>query len=177
VTVGGFDVRVVDGGEWSASRVARYVTKPGWGVATELVSAEKVAAGNRYSPFEMLSEFRSTGDVKLADRFREYAAASRGVALLRWSRGLRQALGLLETVVSDEEAANVADAETVTVYTFSRQEWADVVGARARLTLLDAADHYGLPGVAVVLRRCREKRRVWVLTSPGPSPPGGRLLA
>lgn len=159
VNRGAFDVKRVDGGRLTTSHVARYVTKPGWGVAAELAaSGEKLAMTGRYSPFELLAEVERSGDADLADRFREYVEASQGVALLRWSQGLRAALGVTTESVSDEEAANETEADTTVVYVFERSEWLDVVAAGARLELLRVADRDGVRGVVGLVARCRRAR-------------------
>jgi len=65
----------------------------------------KTARGEGKTPFALLAA-ASDGDEEAAKLFSEYAAVMSGRALIRWSKGLREALGLLEQgePVCDDQA-------------------------------------------------------------------------
>lgn len=48
-------------------------------------------AGSR-TPFQILADYYQTGDTSYRQLWHEYARVSRGLAAVRWSRGLRTAM-------------------------------------------------------------------------------------
>ena len=41
------------------------------------------------TPFQILADYYQTGDTRDRDLWREYSRVTRGLAAVRWSRGLR----------------------------------------------------------------------------------------
>jgi hypothetical protein len=88
--------------------VSGYVVKSGndWGLAEEMTKAVSKSgrAGNR-NPFGLLADFGvARGKVEAARLFTEYSSAFFGKHQLQWSRGAKQALGVIDK--SDQEAAS-----------------------------------------------------------------------
>lgn len=162
------DVQHIGLGGTDAGTVARYVSKmatASWTLATEVTDAGGAKAGTdtRLAPFQLLDVIEATGDVETVDLWQEYCLASKGVSSLRWSPGLRHALGVVREELTDEEAANATEEDVTEVHTFTPSEWSAVFLLGLRVELLDAADAEGLPGVRRVVRKAlgmaRERRR------------------
>jgi hypothetical protein len=119
--------------------VAGYMTK--WGLSNELAGAEK-KEGHRgnYSPFELLALY-DQGELWAGGLFQEYADATKGKTSLRYSRGLRDALGLSKEMSDQEAAERERERETATMFTFTKEQeqavfyagdatlWGDILAA------------------------------------------------
>ena len=93
-----------------------------------------MAAGSRI-PLQILADYYQTGDTRDPDLWHEYSRVTRGLAALRWSRGLRAViLGQAgEPEMTDAElVAEVVNGELVTSIDV-------VVWSRIRLIGLDHA--------------------------------------
>lgn len=111
-------VTVNDGvGEYMAAKV-----EDGWGAGLELARGDlKLAPSSdalmaaafvgAVTPFAMLAEFASTGDVVWRDRWLEYEAATFGRHAIEWSRGLRKLLIPEVEEATDVELASVEGAD------------------------------------------------------------------
>ena len=86
---------------------AAYLSK--WGAAEELTQTDR-KAGHGIAPFGLLARYRQ-GDRQAGALFREFAAAIKGRQQLRWSIGLREALGMTEWL-TDQEAAELPEEVT-----------------------------------------------------------------
>lgn len=162
------DVQHVGLGGTDAGTVGRYVSKmatANWTLASEVTDAAgvKVAGQARLAPFQLLDIIGETGDAEAVDLWQEYCLASKGVSSLRWSPGLRDALGVVREELTDEEAANATEHDVTEVHAFSPSEWSAVFLLGLRVELLDAADAEGIVGVRRVVRKAlamaRERRR------------------
>ena len=144
----GFDVTTAD------AAVSGYLTKLGtasWAAPEELTMQHyKRGRGTRFAPFDLARGFGETGDLELADRFREYANAFHGRRQLYWSRGLRDLLGV-GAEAADEEVANAHEDVARVVYAFTEQEWRTVARGRYQLLLLDAVVRGGYEGFYALL--------------------------
>lgn len=114
VSVAGLDATwehgadVKDAWAWVAQYVAKWGREPKWGVDRELTKghAKSGRVGGR-SPNQLLSDYID-GDFEAGRLWLEYVAAFRGKSQLRWSKGLRDVLGL-GAEVSDEQLARETD--------------------------------------------------------------------
>ncbi len=77
--------------------------------------------------------------------WKEWEQGSAGIRAIRWSPGLREAVGLGEEQTDEETVAEEVGGKTI--YEFSGDEWRAVLRARARAAVLRAAEEGG--GVAV----------------------------
>lgn len=112
-----------------------YVSK----LDAELTASES-KAGSGSTPFALLAK-AATGDAVAARLFTHYAGAMRGAQRLRWSRGLRELLGV--DVLEDAEAASEDPDQDQgaagPLAVLSRDQWARVVRAGKRGELLTVA--------------------------------------
>lgn len=135
-------------------KVSGYLTKvatASWAAPEELTMGHyKRGRGTRFAPFDLVREFMETGDLDLADRFREYAEAFHARRQLYWSKGLRARVGL-GAEASDEEAANAHDDAATVVYAFTEPEWRAGARGRWQLLLLDAAASGGYESFKALL--------------------------
>ncbi len=117
------------------SHASRYVGK--WGLAEEVTKANvkqaRSSAGR--SPFALLADY-ATGDHQAGALFREFATAFKGKQQLRWSRGLRDVLGL-SAEKSDEELAATVDAQDRLMCRFSDADWLLVLRYELRGLVLE----------------------------------------
>lgn len=124
------------------SQAARYVSKFGrqWTEADELTKsmAKRGRNGNR-TPWDLLRSSLYDDDQDAGPLFRVYALAFKGKSQLRWSRGLRQDLGLVPEL--DDEAAEKAtrDEDAVLLAALDRSTWRRVYNAKAQGQLLELA--------------------------------------
>lgn len=126
-----------------------YVTKmlgdsTEWTAAEELVYSHIKRASGRLSPMQILDEFSETGDVRMADLFREYASAYHGKRHLYYAPGLRATLGLNETESDDDELANAEGRTDEILLTIPAQTWRHVVKLDLRLELLHWVEQFGV---------------------------------
>jgi hypothetical protein len=120
-----------------------YVAK--WGLDFELAKAPVKMARDEngikhYSPFQLL-DLAGAGDKQAGLLFREYSIAMKGINSLRWSRGLRKAIGLHRPEKTDEELAQ--EPISVGDYLLARleyEEWWAVKANDARAELLTVAE-------------------------------------
>ncbi len=123
---------------------AEYLSKVGqaWGLAEEVAKANrKKGRGDHYSPVQLLWHVRDNTLPEAASVYREYAEASKGLHFLQWSRGMREALGLVEEK-SDEEKADGVDQHDLVLASLTPHEWRAVRagGWQARSRLVELAD-------------------------------------
>jgi len=141
----GVDVR-------STSAAVDYVTK--WGLEGELTGSES-KNGHGHTPFQLLALYEQ-GDKSAGAAFREYAEATKGLAQLRWSKGLKATLAALVAPDLEPESAldlvalvaqYLPEVETPEAELPERETWAVslefawpvVLRARARGRLLEVA--------------------------------------
>jgi len=155
---GGFDVQPVLMDRANASRVAGYLSKTeslhtSWGIGDEM-AASHAKHGKGETP-EQLLERAGNGDADAIEAWIEYAHAMKGVSALRWSPGLRDALGLGKER-TDEEIASEKTEEGETVRVLSVSEQFALVASKRRAAVLDAANKEGAAGIERVIAEAME---------------------
>jgi protein-disulfide isomerase-like protein with CxxC motif len=145
-----YGVKVQTTATFDAVVVAEYVAKHGheperrrWSAAHEVTKGHvKRGKPGRLTPWDFLRRFvaAQTLDERSAwaARWREYLAAFRGMAQLRWSRKLRERLGL-EVERSDAEVAAEQAEDGVLLALLYLDQWRAVWQAGKVADLLDAA--------------------------------------
>jgi hypothetical protein len=131
---------------------AEYVEKYGherikdqWGASGEITSGAKkmTRSAHGFSMFQVLYNSITAPDEKERARwqniFREYAAAFKGRAQLRYSAGLRDLLGM-NVEKTDQELAAGDENPSSLLATLSVRQWRIVLGNDARGDLLKAAE-------------------------------------
>ena len=121
-----------------------YLTK--WGLKNELASREKPGRAESYSPFQLLALY-DAGESWSGSLFQEYADATKGVSSLRWSRGLRDVLGM-RGEMTDQELVEAEESEgSVLLVTLSRDEYQRIIysGRRGVIGEMLTVAELGLP--------------------------------
>jgi hypothetical protein len=83
-----------------------------WGMAQEVMRADLKRSrhdGHR-SPWQLLGDIAQLGEYADVSQWREYEQATKGVQAVRWSKGLRRAVGLMGDV-SNSAAAELLDGK------------------------------------------------------------------
>jgi hypothetical protein len=136
------DVRTA---EKNSDIVAAYLAKtdklpesPYWGIESELtksyVKSSKGAAGMTF--WELLLK-AATGEFEYIQLVREYAAAIKGKASVRYSRGLKELLKVES--LTDEELASAPEKDGVEMALLAGEIWRQVCEKKLRAQLLTAA--------------------------------------
>ncbi|MGO9079048.1 MAG: hypothetical protein ACLQDY_08380 [Streptosporangiaceae bacterium] len=148
--VHGVDLRVCTSAAEAGAYIAK--TQDGHAVGHEMARADlKQGRSGSMTPFEILDEFRWTGDVEYLALWHEYEKATRGRQAIAWSKGLPALAG--EAELTDEEvAAEEVGGEPVAM--LDSDTW-HAVAARPGLdaAILSAAEAGGLPAVNELLAR------------------------
>lgn len=133
----GLDVQA--GHEATENYVSKFGLEPqksGWTLEHEVTKSHtKKASRNGRTPFQLL-DAADAGDSAAGELFREYSAAFKGQRQLVWTRGLRAMLGLDEVEQTDEELAELEQAEAVVVASLTARQWRVVVGNDCRAELI-----------------------------------------
>jgi hypothetical protein len=144
----------------SATAAGAYIAKGGqWTPAEEMTRGDlKTSRTRSRTPFQILADYYQTGDSRDRDLWHEYARVTRGLAAVRWSRGLRaRMLGpAAEPEQSDEQlAAEAVDGQLAVVLPLPA--WQRIRLAGVEHAVLVAAELGGVAAVDVLLRQacCR----------------------
>ncbi len=148
-------------GRSGAETVAAYLTKvqegqsvSGWDVPREIVRGDLKTGRSvtSYTPFD-LAVAGAKGDRRARAAWREFEDVMRGKKVLHL--GDAWAAVVVDQADDDAVAAAAVPVDRVVVVEFSDEEWAVIVRAKARASLLDICEREGLEGV---LRRVRALR-------------------
>ena len=115
----GFDIRVARSED--DEELASYVTK----FAFELTSLEsKKGRKESLTIWQVFDAYHSTGEVVYSNKVREYYNATKGYVFLRFSKGLKAALGFDEAMENEVEGGETGNKDSVVYsYTFEEKEW------------------------------------------------------
>jgi hypothetical protein len=105
---------------YGADKVGKYITK--WGLDNELTSIHKAAKKGHFTPFQLLALYRE-GHEWAGGLFQSHADATKGKTSLRWSRGLRDDMGLGRELTDEELAEAGAGDDSHLMVRFTRSEW------------------------------------------------------
>ena len=96
----------------SATDAGGYIAKVGdWTPPEEMTRSDlKTSRAGSRTPFQVLADYYQVGDTRDSDLWHEYGRVTRGLAAVRWSRGLRRVL------LSPTGRLQRADAELATDY-------------------------------------------------------------
>jgi hypothetical protein len=140
----------------SATAAGAYVAKNGdWTPAEEMTRGDLKTgrAGNR-TPFQILADYFQTGDSHDRELWREYSRVTRGLAAVRWSRGLRtNMLGPSAIRERTDEELAVEDVSGQLVTALEVSVWSRLRVAGLDLALLVAAERGG-PATVKALVLC-----------------------
>lgn len=128
-------------------------TQEGRGVGNEMARADlKQGRNGGRTPFEILEDFRWTGDAGQLALWHEYERASKGRQCITWSKRLRQILGAAPERTDEEIAAEEVGGQGVAI--LPAETWREITylpGMPA--AVLDAAEVAGVTGVNELLGR------------------------
>lgn len=137
----------------SAAQAGEYIakTQDGRSVGNEIARGDmKQGRNGGRTPFEILDDFRWTGDVEDLALWNEWETATKGHKCITWSKGLRKILGC-EPEMTDEELAE-AEVGGENVAVIPAELWTEVVKIPAfDAALLHAAERGGLAGMNELL--------------------------
>jgi hypothetical protein len=130
----------------SATAAGAYIAKGSqWTPAEEMTRGDlKTSRADSRTPFQILADYYQTGDTRDRDLWHEYARATRGLAAVRWSRGLRAAIlgpSAAPEKTDHELAADATNGEPVTQIPIAA--WSAIRLAGLDLALLVAAENGG----------------------------------
>lgn len=130
--------------------VASYMAK--WGLKSELTSNEKQGRKDNFTPFQLLALYEK-GEDWAGGLFQEFAEATKGLSMIRWSRGLRAQFNLCEPA-TDEELAEAETTEgAVKVLEIPRNEYKKLIYTGRR----------GILGeLLIVAERGRDALVIWL---------------
>lgn len=170
----GVDVRQV-----TADGLGDYVTKVenGWTAGAELARGDLKSGGKGWTPFRLLYELASTGEVRWLRLWTEYEEATRGGHYLEWSRGLRaRLLGDVEDKSDVERAASEGGGSSVLRVLVEAEGWRREVRAGTVGLLLDSLEDRAAVCMGLVLLAGHELRPIDTVKGGercGSDPPSG----
>jgi hypothetical protein len=139
----------------SAAEAGLYISKTQDGRSTgnELARGDlKSGRNGGRTPFEILDDFRWTGDLEDLALWHEYERATRGRQAIAWSKHLREKLQLVAEELTDEEAA-AAEVGGEDLVVIANWQWKRIVGVPGMAGwLLDLAERGGADAVDQALR-------------------------
>jgi hypothetical protein len=141
--------------------------------ASELNRSDRKVNRKRGSSFHPLTllDMAEAGDKRAAARWIEFVEVTAGRKCIQWSHGLKKRLLPAEPELTDEEAADAAEAdEAGTAGWLSPRDFMAIRRARLDLTLLTAVEKYGVEGFWSVLERARATARRSGWFDPPPQP-------
>jgi len=131
-----------------AAEASQYIGKWGdimdkpWGTDSEMTKANiKKGRAGSMTPFDFLRAVIEDGDLQYEDKFREYAAATKGKQQLVWSPGLK-AKYLIDDK-SDEDVATEKVEEADLLGLLDWQQWRFIVRNNLRVELLQEVEKHG----------------------------------
>jgi len=140
----------------SRNDIARYVCQVVAGdgerptpVALEVARGDLKASRNpgHRTPWQVLADFKTDGESSALALWLEWEKATRGVHAIRWSKGLRAEVGMIDELTDEEVVAVEVGGEIL--HTFSRQEWTLLTRRRGAMAyVLEAAESGGAVAIA-----------------------------
>jgi hypothetical protein len=108
------------------------------------------------SPFQVLADFAATGDCDDLDVWHEWERDSKGAQSITWSKGLKQALGVVERTDVEITQEEVGGHDVLTI---RPEEWHALTGTRgATLRVLLLVEQEGPISAMEFIEACY---RVW----------------
>ena len=140
----------------SATAAGAYIAKGGdWTPAEEMTRGDlKTGRTGSRTPFQILADYYQTGDTRDRDLWHEYSRVTRGLAAVRWSRGLRALMlgPAAEPEQSDEQLA-AEDVDGKLALVVPLPAWQRIRLAGVEHAVLVAAELGGVAAVDVLLHQ------------------------
>jgi hypothetical protein len=139
---------------YSAAEAGAYIAKvqDGGAVGNELARGDLKSGRNGHrTPFQILEDFRQTGDLADLALWHEYEAATRGHQAITWSKGLKKRLDVCSR--TDEEIAAEEIGGDV-VMMIASESWRQITGVPGLPAyVLDEAERGGRAAIIGALAR------------------------
>jgi Replication protein len=138
----------------SATAAGGYIAKGAhWTPADEMTRGDlKTSRTGSRTPFQVLADYYQTGDGRDCELWQEYSWVTRGLAAVRWSRGLHAVMrGTTDNERTDEELV-ADDVGGEVLASVEAPVWSRIRGAGLEHALLVAAECGGLVAVDKLLR-------------------------
>lgn len=126
-----------------------------WDLPDEMVKGNSKISKNSKSitPWDFLhnytdKELSSSEKLNNKNLFLEYAKATKGMALIRWSNGLRSIFGLSKKELSDDEIINDEIDSAKTLCLIEPTEWRSILKSGDRTVLLELAENGNIQAIA-----------------------------
>lgn len=130
------------GSDYDDNEVARQLAdrtiQETWKASDELCRANIKRARQGRNPWQLLESYLN-GDKQAGALFQEYAAATKGLHQLQWTRGLRELVGLGREL-TDSEIVDEYQEDCTLLHTFTWAEWKAVLANDCVATVLQAAE-------------------------------------
>lgn len=132
-----------------------------WDMCDELSKGNSKSSKSSMSPFDLLSNFSCLSyenpehyltKVKLWSLFNEYAEVTKGVSLIKWSRGLRKVFGLSAIEPTDAEILAKEDDSCDFLCHIDSEAWRFIVKNRYRSLVLELAENGGVTAINEFLK-------------------------
>lgn len=140
---------------YSAAEAGQYIakTQDGRSAGNELARGDmKRGRNGGRTPFEILDDFRWTGDARDLALWHEYERATKGHQAITWSPKLRERLELAAEELSNEDVA-AAEVGGEDIAIIANWQWKRVVAIPGLAGyLLDQAEHGGIDAINETLR-------------------------
>jgi len=141
----------------AATAAGAYVAKGGeWTPAEEITRSDlKTGRTGSRTPFQILADYYQTGDICDRDLWHEYSRVTRGLAAVRWSRGLRPImLGKTAVPETTDEQLAAEDVDGAQLAAITITAWARIRLAGLDHAVLVAAEHGGRAAISALIGRC-----------------------
>jgi hypothetical protein len=126
-----------------------------WGAADELTKAHlKTKGRGGRSPWQLLADYQA-GDTASGMLWKEFVDAFKGLPALRWSRGLRNRLGIGEEK-TDEQLAEAVEAEDILLALIPNKDWDVIIKNNLRALVLEILRIGSWQDVQMMLERHSE---------------------
>lgn len=114
-----------------------YMSKMGeaWSAANEVTGGQAKSARPGHQTPPQLLALAAAGDKRAARLYVEYAAATRGLKMLVWSKGLRKEL-LGEPEKTDQQIAEEKQSNAIILFELTLSQWSRILKYRLRGELL-----------------------------------------
>ncbi len=138
----------------SATKAGTYIAKGSdWTPAEEMTRGDlKTSRAGSRTPFQILADYHQTGDTRDRNLWHEYSHVTRGLAAVRWSRGLRDVIlgPCAESELTDEQLA-VEDVSGHLIAAMPPATWSRIRRAGLDLAALVSVEHGGLRALKALI--------------------------
>jgi hypothetical protein len=136
----------------------RYVSK--WNIESELTQAHsKKGRDGNLGPFDILKAI-AVGQKEWSTKFQEYSKAFKGRSQLRFSKGLRDILGLGKLESDEELAAKDQEEGAQFLGQLNPSQWSTILKAERRGEILEKAHNEGWIGVLALVRELTGNKNI-----------------